>query len=301
MTEAEGIAEPLVGMIGLGSMGGCLAERLLGAGRAVIGHDPGERARDRFVGAGGISLDDPAAVAAEAGLLIVAVPTVEAFRAVVERIAGVPREGWILDLDTLLPEEKAAARDRLAPTGWTMLDATVSGTPEMVAADAHSLYISGDGREAPEVQALLAQLGPKVFDMGAFGNAAAIKLIINHMVIAHNVVAAEAMSLAIHAGMDPLRAYETVAASAGSSRIFELRGRMMAHGDYPDADMYALIVDKDARLIADMARELRHPVPMLAAAVQQHVLAMAEGYGGKDPASLCAMMEKQVGAVRRAG
>ncbi len=287
-----------VGVIGLGSMGSCLARRLLARGRTVIGYDPAERAMAAFTAAGGEGAEGPAAVAARARLLILALPTVESFRAVVAALGASSGPGWVLDINTLLPEEKFEARDALAATGWTAIDCSVSGTPEMVERDMHSIYFSGAGKEDEEPAALLRQLAIKLFDMGDFGNAARIKLIINHMVIAHNVVAAEAMSLAIHAGLDPAQAYETIAASAGSSRIFELRGRMMVSEDYPAAAMYALIVDKDATLIAELARTLRHPVPMFAAAVQQHVLGMAQGWADFDPASLCSMMERQAGVER---
>jgi putative dehydrogenase len=290
---------PAIGFIGLGSMGSCLARRLLSAGRTVIGYDPSGPAMGHFTDHGGMAAGSVEEIAGRAEMLVIALPSVESFRDVVATLAGIAKPGgWIVDIDTLLPLEKAAARDRLAPSGWRMLDCTISGTPDMVAANAHSFYFSGDGRDAPEIRALVDQIGGKSFDMGDFGNAAKIKLIINHMVISHNVAAAEAMSLAVHAGMDPAIVYHTVCASAGSSRIFELRGRMMVDEDYPDAAMYALIVDKDAQLIADMARELRHPVPLFASAVQAHVLGMAQGWSGKDPASLCSVMERQAGVTR---
>ena len=299
--ETAGGTAPPVGMIGLGSMGLCLARRLLAAGRTVIGFDPVPATMEKFVAAGGTRADSVANVAERSGLVILALPTVEIFRDVVGVLAAHPRTGIVLDIDTLLPNEKIAARDRLAPAGWTMLDCTISGTPEMIVTDSHSFYVSGDGRDAPDVRTLVAQIATKTFDMGDFGNAATIKLIINHMVIAHNVVAAEAMSLAVHAGLDPARAYETITASAGSSRIFELRGKMMITEEYPDAAMYALIVDKDGPLIADFARDLRHPLPMFATAVQQHVVGMAQGWSGKDPASLGSMMMDLAGVERRKG
>jgi putative dehydrogenase len=298
----EATRVPLVGMIGLGSMGLCLARRLLEKGRELVGYDPLPAAMTAFEVAGGDAATSAEAVAKQADILILALPTVDIFREVIAMIATLHRDpggsGVIMDIDTLLPAEKIAARDKVASAGWAMLDCTMSGTPEMIATDSHSFYYSGDGRNAPAVRTLIDQIAVKSFDMGDFGNAATIKLIINHMVIAHNVVAAEAMSLAVHAGLDPAHAYETIAASAGNSRIFEVRGRMMVDEIYPDAAMYALIVDKDAELIADMARTLRHPVPMLATAVQQHVLAMAQGWGGKDPASLGSMMESLAGVKR---
>lgn len=287
-----------VGMIGLGSMGMCLAQRLIAAGRTVIGFDPVPKTMARFAAAGGSAAKSVDDVAERTNLLILALPTVEAFREVVGVLAANAGTGFILDIDTLLPPEKIAARNQLSPTGWTMLDCAISGTPEMVATDSHSFYFSGEGRDAPDVRQLIAQIALKTFDMGEFGSAAKIKLIINHMVVSHNVVAAEAMSLAVHAGLNAARTYETIVASAGSSRIFELRGKMMITEEYPDAAMYALIVDKDAELIADLARGLRHPLPMFAAAVQQHVLGIAQGWSHKDPASLGSMMMDLAGVDR---
>ena len=287
-----------VGVVGLGSMGLCLAERLLDRARRVVGYDPAPRAIQAFVASGGRQAESVAALAGQCRLLLLALPTVDSFRTVVAELAATPGQGWVLDINTLLPEEKFEARDQLAAAGWTAIDCSVSGTPEMVVRDQHSIYYAGEGKDEEPPAALFRQLAVRLFDMGDFGNAARIKLIINHMVIAHNVVAAEAMSLAIHAGLDPELAYDTIAASAGSSRIFELRGRMMVSEDYPEAAMYALIVDKDATLIAELARTLRHPVPMLATAVQQHVLGMAQGWADCDPASLCSMMERQAGVER---
>lgn len=290
-----------IGVIGLGSMGMCLARRLIEAGQLVTGYDPVPATMAAFAAAGGHCAADAAEVARNAEIVLLALPTVETFRATIDLLVGSASTGTVLDINTLLPAEKIAARDRLAPIGWTMLDCTISGTPEMVAAGLHSFYFSGGGSDAPAVRAVIAEIAASNFDMGEFGNAATIKLIINHMVIAHNVVAAEAMSLAVHAGLDPARAYETISASAGGSKIFDLRGRMMATQEYPDAAMYALIVDKDAQLIADMARALRHPVPMFAIAVQQHVLGIAQGWGGKDPGSLGSMMERLAGVTRSGG
>ena len=275
--------DPVVGVIGLGSMGGCLARRLLAAGRRVIGYDPAAPSADdlhrRGRRPGGRCRGRRRARRHPAPHLA---NRRELSATVVTTLAAHPKQGWVLDIDTLLPAEKIAARDRLAPAGWTMLDCTISGTPEMVAVDTHSFYVSGDrsGRAGGARDWSIRSRSRR----STWANSAMprlIKLIINHMVIAHNVVAAEAMSLAVHAGMDPAQVYETVAASAGSSRIFELRGRMMVTEDYPDATMYALIVDKDATLIADMARasppshpDVRHRRP---AACPRH----GAGLGGQ--------------------
>lgn len=298
MVETQGRAE--IGFVGLGSMGSCLARRLLDRGRSVAGFDPSETTMRGFTAAGGRAAASVAGLAADSPVLLLALSSVEAFRDVIDAIVAAPGAGGtVIDINTLAPADKRAARDRLAGAGWRMLDCTISGTPEMVARDMHGFYVSGEGADAPNIAALIRDIADAPFDMGEFGNAAIIKLVINHMVICHNVVAAEAMSLALKAGLDAETVYRTVTASAGTSRIFEVRGRMMADERYPPETMYRLIVDKDAPVIAEMARGLRHPLAMFAPAVQAHVEALSTRWAETDPASLCAVMEARSGVERR--
>jgi len=298
MAETQTLTE--IGFVGLGSMGSCLAHRLLARGRAVAGHDPSEPAMRDFVAAGGRGAASVEDLAATSPVLLLALSSIEVFGGVIDQIVAAPGDGGVvIDINTLSPDDKRAARDRLAGVGWRMLDCTISGTPEMVARDLHGFFVSGDAEDARAVAPLIADIVDAPFDMGEFGNAAIIKLVINHMVVCHNVVAAEAMSLALKAGLDADTVYRTVTASAGNSRIFEIRGRMMADERYPPETMYQLIVDKDALVIAEMARTLRHPLPMFAPAVQAHVAALTTRWANTDPASLCAVMENRSGVERR--
>ncbi|KQX23264.1 MULTISPECIES: NAD(P)-dependent oxidoreductase [unclassified Sphingomonas] len=287
-----------IGFIGLGSMGLCLATRLIEHGWAVAGHDPAPGPAQAFVAAGGelaASLPD---LVRNCPVLLVALSSRAAYDQVLAGIAAAGGGGWLIDINTLDPAEKLAARDRMAGTGWTMLDCTVSGTPVMVEKDLHSLYVSGGPVEG-DLERMIADMAVKRFDVGAFGNAARIKLVINMMVICHNVVAAEAMGLGLKAGLDPDQLYELITASAGTSRIFEVRGRMMATGVYPPETMYSLIADKDGPTIADFARGLRVPLTMLPPAIQAHIDALTTRWGETDPASLCAVIEDRIGHRRQ--
>jgi L-threonate 2-dehydrogenase len=280
-----------IGFIGLGSMGLCLAKRLIGRGWSVAGHDPAPGPAAAFREAGGEPAASAADLARACPVLLVALNSEAVYRKVIDEIAVAGGQGgWLLDINTLDPSEKLAARDRLAGSGWTMLDCTVSGTPVMVEKDLHSVYVSGDLLEG-EVERLVGDLAEKRFHVGDFGHAARIKLIINMMVICHNVVAAEAMALGLKAGLAPEQLYDLIAASAGTSRIFEVRGRMMVAGDYPEETMYSLIADKDGPTIADFARRLRVPLTMLPPALQAHVDALTTRWAETDPASLCAVIE----------
>ncbi|WP_167042308.1 NAD(P)-dependent oxidoreductase [Salinibacterium sp. ZJ454] len=277
-----------VGIIGLGAIGSAFADRLLRAGFDVVGYDVVEAARDAHRDRGGVPASSIADVAHRCDVIITSLPGVDAARDVAAQLAAVnqPRGGTVLETSTFSAAFKAEFATAIAAT-WHTLDCTVSGHPEMIRDDTYTFYFSGGGSYEPEILAVMNALSGKPVDAGEFGNAATIKLVINQMVISHDVVAAEAMSLATRAGMDPGFAYDLIRASAGSSRIFEIRGRMMAAQEYPEhPSMYSIIVDKDGPLIADMARELRHPVPMFALALQAHVTGMSFGWDGLDPATL---------------
>jgi len=62
--------EARVGVVGLGIMGGGMAEALLGAGHAVIGYDPARSARARLTRAGGRVARSATAVAERADIVI---------------------------------------------------------------------------------------------------------------------------------------------------------------------------------------------------------------------------------------
>ena len=68
--------------------------------------------------------------------------------------------------------------------------------------------------------------------VGAFGAGSAMKVVANLLVAIHNVAAAEALVLAMKAGLDPALALRVVGDGAGSSRVLQLRGPMMVKGEY---------------------------------------------------------------------
>ena len=72
-----------VGIVGLGIMGGAMAEALLAAGHPVCGYDPAPAAARRLKRAGGVPLASAAAVASRAGILITSLPSAAALEDVV--------------------------------------------------------------------------------------------------------------------------------------------------------------------------------------------------------------------------
>src|SRR5579862_5004358 len=78
--------KPRVGIIGLGIMGGAMAEALIAAGYRVSGTDVNPKARQRLKKAGGSVLSLCAKVATGADVVITSLPSVAALDAVAQEI-----------------------------------------------------------------------------------------------------------------------------------------------------------------------------------------------------------------------
>lgn len=291
-----------VGVIGLGAMGGAMARHLVAAGFAVVGRDPVPARGAALEAAGGRTAPTPRAVAEEAGIVLLSLPSVEAFEDVTsgpDGLAASGRPGLVVsDTSTLPIEVKERGRARLAEAGAMLLDCPLSGTGAQAAVKDVVVYASGDG-------AAVARCGPvhdgfarARFDLGAFGNGSRMKFVANLLVAVHNVAAAEAMVLGMKAGLDPQAVLEVVGAGAGTSRMFEVRGPMMAAGAYEPASMSVGLWRKDMDVIGAFAAGLGCPTPVFDAAGQVYRDALAQGLEAQDTASVCAVLERMAGLER---
>lgn len=275
-----------VGIVGLGVMGGATGRHLLAAGFEVHGFDVDAGRRGEFAALGGVAADSAGDVAAAADTIITWLPSPEALAETVDRVVAAARPGAVLiEMGTLSLTVKRAARDRLAEAGVEMLDCPVSGT----------------GRQAEDATLVVYGSGPKaVFDsrthlfepmgswryLGEFGNGIVMKFVANLLVTVHTLAAAEAHNLAAAAGMDPALVQEVIAEGVGSSRMWEIRGSMMAMDTYEPPAGRLDIIKKDAGLIAEYAREAGVATPSLDLALDLNRAASETGLGALDAAAI---------------
>jgi 3-hydroxyisobutyrate dehydrogenase len=106
------------------------------------------------------------------------------------------------------------------------------------------------------------------------------------------------MVLGMKAGMDPALIYETLSDSAGTSRMFEVRGPLMRDSSYdrPTATIRTHL--KDISIIGAFAADLECPVPLFSSASQLYFAGAAQGREGQDTASVCAVLEDMAGISR---
>jgi 3-hydroxyisobutyrate dehydrogenase-like beta-hydroxyacid dehydrogenase len=291
-----------VGIIGLGLMGGAIGRNLVADGWRVVGHDI-DAARRGEAEAAGIEIAQGAAKLAERALnILVSLPNPQSLHATVAEIAAAKLPKRILaEMSTFALSDKIEAEQALRAAGHVLLDCPISGTGAQAKVKDLVIYASGERASVAALEPIFAAFSRQAHDLGAFGNGTRMKFVANLLVAIHNVASAEAFVLGIKAGLDPKQIFELISAGAGTSRVFELRGPMMAENRY-DGDNVTMRVktwQKDMTVIGDFARELTCPTPLFSATGPIYAAAMANGHGGDDTASVCAVLEAMAGIRRQ--
>ena len=126
-----------------------------------------------------------------------------------------------------------------------------------------------------------------------------MKFIANHLVAIHNVATAEAMVLAMKAGLDPHQTVEVIGSGAGTSRVFELRAPMMADNTYLPATMRSSTWKKDLTRDRRLRRRRSAARRRCSRSRPRCMMAvLATGHGAEDTAAVCATLERMAGVVR---
>jgi 3-hydroxyisobutyrate dehydrogenase-like beta-hydroxyacid dehydrogenase len=270
-------------------MGSAMAANLVKAGYEVQGYDIVPARRAALKKAGGTPQASIARVARAAQVLITSLPSAAALHAVAAELAAKGRV--VMETSTLPIEEKQRARDTLAKKGIVLLDCPLSGTGAQARAKDLVVYASGERKAFDAAAAFMPGFSRAHHYLGAFGNGSKMKFVANLMVAIHNVSAAEGFVLGMKAGLAPETIYKVQAESAGTSRMFQVRGPMMVAGNYGEATMKNELWQKDMKIIGEFATRLGVPTPLFNASAAIYNAAMAQGYGKDDTAAVCAVLE----------
>lgn len=287
-----------VGVIGLGIMGGAIAPNLIAAGFAVHGFDV-DPARQAALAARGVHIRATVAdLAGQAPVLLCSLPHEAALQATVQALLASGTTGRVLvEMRTLPIDAKLAAAAALQAGGHVFLDCPLSGTGAQALTRDLTVYASGDPAAIATCAPVFEGFAKAWFDLGAVGNGSRMKYIANLLVFIHNVAAAEALTLAMKAGLDPAQVVDVVKLGAGGSRMLEVRGPMMARGIYEPVTAGYPMYFKDLSIIGRFAADLGVPTPLLSATLPVY-LAGGNAHPDADVASVCAVLEGLAGVKR---
>ena len=203
-------------------------------------------------------------------------------------IASVQPGTVILDLSTIDPQTAREAYDTARQRGVHYVEAPVSGGEPMSAGTdgAHNRNVTfmagSDAQSFEKAKPLMEMIGKFPIHIGPAGSGAIVKLISNYISGLHNVVAAEGFALGRAAGIDPELMLKVFAhTDANSYWLFNYFAPRIRSGNFEPGFSVDLQY-KDLRLADELARQLKVPMPLNAAAIQVYQVLRARGDGGKD-------------------
>ena len=287
-----------LGFVGLGVMGGGIANRLLAAGHEVAGYNR-TREKARWLVERGVQLKDtPREVAEAADVVFSMVTNTAALKAVTEGpdgiLAGLGARKTYIDMTTGSPAESRALAARVAETGAVMLDAPVSGSVSTLEQGKLSIMVGGDEEAFERVRPILLDIGPVVKRIGGNGQALLLKLAINLSLHVQMVAFSEGLLLAEKDGIDKEVAVEAMLSSVIASPMLQYRGPFVL--EQPEEAWFDCnMMQKDMNLALAAGRE--HDVPMPTTAVSNELLttARAMGLGHHDFAIVYEVLARMAG------
>ena len=270
-----------------------MAANLMRDGYPVVGFDVLAARRRGHVRAGGRIAKSARDVGQAADVVICSLPSAAALLAVATDLAGARRSRRIvIETSTLPIAVKEKARRRLAAAGTILLDCPLSGTGAQARVRDLVVYASGPRAAYRTATPVMAAFARAHYYVGAFGAGSKMKFVANLLVAIHNVAAAEAMVLAMKAGLDPALTYKVISDGGGSSRMLQVRGPMMVRGDYSDAMIRLSVWAKDMMVIGDFARQVGCPTPLFSATAPIYAAAAATRPDTEDTGAVCAVLEQ---------
>lgn len=279
-----------VGMAGCGTMGKCMLKLLRDEGYTVYVYDPYPAAAEYALEHGGILVDNPEELVANANVIIMSLPKPQQVFDVVGGDHGlrnsISQNHVIVDTSTVSPQTTQTAAELLKDTGAFYVDAPILGRPS--AAGNWMMPAGGDTVAIEYVRPVLETFARNIVHVGGQGMGNAFKLLNQLMFSVINGVSAEVMALAEALGLDKKIFYDVISNSGAAtvSGLFRETAGRMVDDHYDDPTFTIELLCKDAGLGIEMTKAVGI-TPLIAGFVQNlNENAKGKGLAAKDTSSL---------------
>src|SRR4051794_11243124 len=191
-----------VGMIGLGLMGTALAQRLMGAGVAVLGYDIDPVRREALQASHGAVARSADEVFAHCRAVVIAVYDGQQIEALLGEHEATENRPVVICTTTCTPDEIIRIAKLAQRRGFPFVEAPISGTSAEVRSGAATALLAGAIGAIESVGTLLATLCPRTMRVKAIGDASRTKLAINLVLQNNRAALAEGIAFAESLGLD---------------------------------------------------------------------------------------------------
>lgn len=288
-----------IAVIGMGQMGSNMASRLGEAQFDVMGYDIAERVRKNLSERGVKMGDGLAETLSGRSIVLTSLPDPKAVKSAWLGTSGIAAlaepNSLIIELSTIDPTTMKTVAAAALENGHAVLDCPVSGSPNEAGSGKLVLLVGGEEDAVQRGEPLFDLLGQTWKHTGPVGTAKVVKIVNNMMSMGNVLVAAEAFSLGVAAGVKPQKLFDVISVSGGRSHHFTKRFPNALKGDFSPGFKMEL-GEKDLSLGIDLGRANNLPTPTASIVREMYAMALAEGFRGQDIVALLAMYDKWAGA-----
>ena len=292
MTSWTGCDKPInaVGLIGCGTMGRNMAERLVSAGYKLWVFDPVPAAIEFARNAGAEVAASSGDLARRCTVIIMSLPGPVQVEDAVFGADGLYEnlgpDHVIVDTSTVDPGTSRSVSKRVNEKGCAYLDCPILGRPS--AAGKWMLPTGGEEKVLSYVRPVLLTFAANAVLVGPQGAGNALKLLNQLMFSAINAVSSEVLAICTRVGIEKEVFYRIVAESSAAtvSGLFREVGKTIVNDSFDAPNFTVDLLLKDAKLALQMAKDAGAP-SLVAGGVQLfNELAAASGLGAEDTSAL---------------
>ena len=289
-----------LGFIGLGQMGRAMAGRLLEAGHELVVYNRSAAAAESVRARGARVASQP-----EEALDAEVVITMLADDAAVDSVwvasglaRGMSPSGIHLNMATVSLAMGKHLTELHRTGGSRYLSAPVFGRPYAAAKGQLDIVIGGDAAAIERCKPIFGELGRQHFIVSPEpAHANVVKIARNFLLAAIVESLGEAFALTRKAGVDPEKFLDIITSTAMNAPAYKSYGRMMVEKDYTPTFALKLGL-KDVELALATAAAMQVPMPTAELLREQHLAAIAHGYGDQDWAALGEYIAQSAGLDR---
>ena len=248
-----------IGFIGLGNVGGKLANNLLNNQFDVTVLDKDEMISREFQSKGSKISNSIQHLVENSEIIITCLPSPEACKEVLESENGIIRhikknQIWI-EMSTTDEDQLKKHASLIERKKAIALEAPVSGGCHRAATGNISIFVGGSRNGFEKSLPVLKYLGRRILHTGDFGTASVLKVITNYLATVHLVALGEAWTIASKSNLDLNKTFKGIAASSGSSFVHETESQVILNGSY-NINFTMDLVEKDVGLFQNLASKL---------------------------------------------
>jgi 3-hydroxyisobutyrate dehydrogenase-like beta-hydroxyacid dehydrogenase len=289
---------PTIAVLGMGKMGQALAGRLLDQGWPLRLWNRSARDLAHLASRGAVLHDSLSSVWDHAQVVITFLENDDALAGVCLGDGGLLQLGAdgrvLIDMSTVSPTISRDVAVRAAEVGIAYLRSPVSGNPQVLAAGAITLLVSGPRSTFEQMEELLGSIGPTVLYLGEEEQARILKLAINSALGVTTEIMAELIVLGESNGIDRAILLDALGQSVIGSPFLRYKTAGLVNHDYSATFTTDLLV-KDLVLALDVARESGLTLPAIELVSALAKTASANGYGAIDFAALLPSLQVTIG------